>query len=168
MNSNWKNELKALSALEWKRTCMVIRAVVYSGWTSTPQTRAGSKTSVMAGKIQFSARMSEHTQHTARQEDDCSVNIHTHTAHSPLNTYCYGHTYCTHTRMIPLPPSPECRVFPQPPVWAPGVQSYALPIFPGPGRSTGADPDPINATPRPGTDAGGHPDLDTIGHTLRI
>lgn len=61
--------------------------------------------------------------------------------------------------MIPLPPSPESRAFPQLPVSAPGGRSYGLPTFPGPERSAGADPDLTNATRRPGTDAKGHPDL---------
>lgn len=71
-------------------------------------------------------------------------------------------TCWTHTPMTPLPPSPERRVFPQPPVCAPDVQFYELPSFPVPERSAGADPDLINATPRPDTDAKGHPNLDTI------
>lgn len=76
---------------------MVIRAVVYSGWTSTLQTRAPSKTSVMAGKIQVSARMSEHTQHTARQEDDCSVHIHTHTHSTQPLEYTLPWTHILYT-----------------------------------------------------------------------
>lgn len=70
-------------------------------------------------------------------------------------------TYCTQTHVILLSRSPESRVSPRPPVRAPGVRSYGLPTFPGPERSTGADPDRTNATPRLGTDAGGRPDLAT-------
>lgn len=58
-------------------------------------------------------------------------------------------------------PSPESRVSPQPPEWAPGGRSYALPFFPGPERSTGAGPSQSSATRPPGTESGGRLDLHT-------
>lgn len=69
----------------------------------------------------------------------------------------------THTHDFDLP---ESRVSPQPPVLAPGVQSYILPTFPSPDKSAGADPNPTNAIRRSGTDAGEHPDL-AAGHKSR-
>lgn len=165
--------LKALSALQGNRTCMAISAVVYSGWTcptaagSTVQTRAGSKNSVMGEKTDLGALTSGHTRHhskTRRWLLSKYPELHSPTTHTALDTQSTAmDTYCTQTHMTLLPPSPESRVSPQPPVWAPGVRSYVPPTFPGPERSAGADPDPTNATPRPGTDAGGRPDLEA-GH----
>lgn len=165
--------LKALSALQGNRTCMAIRAVVYSGWIcptaagSTVQTGARSKNSVMDEKIHLCALTSEHTRHhskTRRWLLSKYPERHSSTTHTALDTQSTAmDTHCTQTHMTPLPPSPESRVSPQPPVWAPGVRFYALPTFPVPERSAGADPDPTNATPIPGTDAGGRPDL-AAGH----
>lgn len=129
------------------------------------QTRAGSKNRVMVKKIHICALISEQWRHNnktrwlLRKNPEHSF----HNTHSLGYTlHCYGHILYTntHDRASRLP---ESRVSPQPPVWAPDVRSYVFPTFPGPERSAGADPDPTNATPRPHTDARGHPDL-AAGH----
>lgn len=73
---------------------------------------------------------------------------------------------CVLQRSRSVLPSPESRVSPRPPEWAPGVRSYAPPFFPGPERSTEAGPSHSNATRRPGTDWGGCPDLHAVEQRL--
>lgn len=154
MSSNSRNDPKAPKALQWKRPCMAIRALLCK------QEHGLKKKQCDAGKNTQICMYIKYDVHNAQQDKNTTARFtspHTASAlHTALDT-CW-----THTPMTPLPPSPECRVFPQPPVWAPDVQFYELPMFPVPERSAGADPDLIDATPRPHTGAKGHPNLDTI------
>ncbi len=102
--------LKALSALQGNRTCVAMRAVVYSGWISPTaagsavRTGPGSRNSVMGEKIHLCAITSEHTRHHSKTgrwllskypELHCSTK---HAAHGLGYTeHCYGHTLYTNT-----------------------------------------------------------------------